>query len=283
MSTSATQTALFFFLPPEKQVEIFDVVLSSDGNLGSRLVCRDWLKPINESVRKRWQYLKQHPPVGPLHTQFAIARAENQFRIDGQLPEGFNYLELFRSLNREWKNREVVVRNGELQLACAHYSSLQAALHSKLVDFSLMEMWKRVWPSLSPFACDFQTPQMVREWIQSPDTEAIRESVIFMDLSDLGIRYIPIELTYFPNVQRLRLQKNHIDSLPPFLGQLKAIRFLNLSDNDLQELPDDFPTWTHLGSVDLTENPLNEKGKAQIAQWKSNVERLQNVNDQMHD
>jgi hypothetical protein len=45
---------------------------------------------------------------------------------------------------------------------------------------------------------------------------------------------------------------------------------LDLRDNDLQELPEDFPEWMHLNTIFLTDNPLSPQGLALHEQWKSN-------------
>ena len=90
----------------------------------------------------------------------------------------------------------------------------------------------------------------------------------------MGIRYIPIEVSYFSGLTALRFSRNNIDILPDFIGNLRRLRCLNLKDNNLQELPKDFPNWTHLRHVNLDDNPLNDLGRRQFAEWKANVDAL---------
>ncbi len=279
MISTEVQNFPFFSLPPELQVEVFTFVLSEEGQLGSRLVCKQWLGVINEGVKKRWQSLVQNPPQGPIALEFAFNRIKNKFSIDGHYPENLNYLILFRALNEEWKAAGVAIPRGELKLSHSHHAALQAQLYQRLIDESLTKMWGKIWLSLLPYSFQLSTSRDIKKWMAHVHNEAICTSLLQMNLSDLGIRYLPFEVCAFTNLEELDLSQNHIDVLPDFVGDLKELQVLNLQDNDLQELPDSFPTWTHLRVVNLSVNPLNTRGLAQLEQWEKNVSAVINSKD----
>ncbi len=194
-------------------------------------------------------------------------------------PENLNYLSLFRALNEEWKAVWVAIPAGELMMSHSHHTALQARLYQRCIDESLTKMWGRIWLSLLPYSFQLSKSGDIRKWIAQVHNEAACTSLLQMDLSDLGIRYLSFELCAFTCLEELDLSQNHIDALPDFVGDLKELRVLNLKDNDLQELPDSFPTWTHLRVVNLSENPLNSRGQAQLEQWEKNVRALINPKD----
>lgn len=54
-----------------------------------------------------------------------------------------------------------------------------------------------------------------------------------LDLSNTGVRDVPLELVLLTALQDLRLDDNQIDFLPPNMGQLKKLKVLSLRNNQL--------------------------------------------------
>ena len=52
-----------------------------------------------------------------------------------------------------------------------------------------------------------------------------------LDLSNTGVRDVPLELVLLTALQELRLDDNQIDFLPPNMGQLKKLKVLSLRNN----------------------------------------------------
>jgi Leucine-rich repeat (LRR) protein len=275
------QGSIFFLLLPEIRQKIFFHVLETDGNLSSRLVCRDFLCSTHDIIKAKWSTLIKCPPTGPLDISLAIDRVQKPFLLsDGTLQKDVNYLHLFRALNREWKNTGVGISNGELRISYGHFVSLQDRLLQRCLDFSLTILWNRVWPQIGYFGWFHQDARVeLRNWLYDPETEPIRSSVDKIDLSDQGIRYVPVEICCFPSLTMLNLSQNHIEVLPFFIGRLKELQRLNLRNNDIQELPEDFPNWIHLSLIDLRDNSLNESALILIEKWKENVENFIHVGD----
>lgn len=275
MFVAAIQNSHFLSLARENQAQIFDFSWGNDQNLEHRCICKNLLIAINALIKKKWEDLQKNPPLGPFGFQEACSRIKNKYSVTGSYPESFNYLMLFRALNREWGMVRMKIHPGALQVTSSFQAELQAHLHQHLNEFSLSQIWQRSLPKLYPFTWTMPNVPSIRECLSKPLIQTVLSSIDKMDFSDLGIRYIPIELCYFCGLTELKLSHNHIDFLPDFIGNFKDLQVLNLEDNDLQELPESFPNWTHLKEVNLKDNPLNGRGLQQLVEWKKNVAALQ--------
>lgn len=70
---------------------------------------------------------------------------------------------------------------------------------------------------------------LIREWMkENPD---ILNQITTLDLSRLGLHFLPPELLTLRNLQTLNLAGNNLISLPPEIGQLESLRELNLSSD----------------------------------------------------
>jgi len=274
MATIQNSPFLSFFL--EQKVQIFDFAWGDGQKLEHRYICKNLLIVINAIIKKKWEDLQKNPPLGPFGFQQACSRIKNKFSVNGSYPENFNYLTLFRALNQEWRMVRMKIRTGALQVTSSFQVELQAHLHQHLNEFSLLQIWQRSLPKLYPFTWTMPNGTSIRECLSKPLIQTVLSSIDKMDFSDLGIRFIPIELCYFCGLTELKLCRNLIDFLPDFIGNLKDLQVLNLEDNDLQVLPESFPNWTHLKVVNLKDNPLNSHGLQQLAEWKRNVAALRN-------
>lgn len=281
MAAHLTSSSLFYKLACETHVEIFNFVLAEEGKLGVRLVCKNWLPSINEAVKMRWKILIQNPPEGPVKLGAVFLQINKKHGIIDAYPKDYNYLELFRSLSLQWKQRGLDIPEGELKLSHSYHSDLQNQLFKKNLDQSLKMMGSRIWQRLYIFGFPLDNVEEMRTWISTFENKNACESVLEINLSDLGVCYLPIELLAFSELQTLNLAHNHMNVLPLFLGDFNRLRSLNLADNDLEELPESFPTWVHLKEVDFSDNPWNAHGENQIEEWKKNVALHNNGADPM--
>lgn len=79
-----------------------------------------------------------------------------------------------------------------------------------------------------------------------------------LDLSQLGLSQLPEEARHFKNLEGLDLSRNHGMAQPDvfFLQGFQRLRFLDLTYNRLQRLPDGLPLLPQLQEVDLRGNQI---------------------------
>lgn len=110
---------------------------------------------------------------------------------------------------------------------------------------------------------------LIREWMkENPD---ILDQITTLDLSQLGLHFLPPELLTLRNLQTLDLGGNNLISLPPEIGELESLRELNLStdrreggawmpDNQITSLPPEIGNlrnlqWLNLEGIGLSTLP----------------------------
>lgn len=244
------QNSLFF--PLEIQVDVFNFVLSEEGNLSCRQVCKGWRAPIDIVIKKRWDDLiAMYSPTDHM---------EHLFGLQDQCPDDFNYLQLFRALQLEWRKKEVAELDGELKITTSYYRRLSC----KLIDRDLMNLWDKIRPKVYAFSPHVLEPGTIRAWMRYSRTEKIRASIKSINLSHAEISSVPAGICMFPKLQAIDLSHNHMDALPSFLGHLKNLKILKLRGNNLREFPKDFTNWIHIDEIDLRDNPLNVYGQSQV-------------------
>lgn len=268
---AVTPVDYFSTLWTDNQIQIFDLAWGESQDLNHRQISRTLCKAVDLLVKKKWEELQANPALGAFGFREACSRIYKKFSVNGKYPEGFNYLSLFRALNREWGLVRVNIPKSQLNVTRAFQNELQTFLHNQLYDESLMSMWDRISLKLRYVVShEPSNAASLRNYLSLLPVQTVLSSLTCMNFSELGIRFIPFEITYFSDMKGLKFSHNAIDVLPDFIGDLKNLRFLDLEDNDLQELPDDFPNWTYLEKVNLKDNPLNARGLEQYAAWKKN-------------
>jgi hypothetical protein len=80
--------------------------------------------------------------------------------------------------------------------------------------------------------------------------------LLWLELSDAGLRVLPSDLSCWPSLIRLDLHGNELASLPPSIGSLTGLSFLDLCSNELRALPDEIGHLSRLESLRLSLNPL---------------------------
>lgn len=263
MTHIISQSMTFSLFPEEIKSLIFNFYIEADGDPEARRVCKDWYGLFNKAMGLKWEALKIDSPPGFTDFNFKMRKIEDNLN-ENEKQSASKYVCLFKKLNLELKLLGIEIPKGTLRASWRHFSLMQARLYQKKLEISLKAIWSRVLLQvhlLVPFTNDYKE---ISAWIRDPQTKRIRELIEDLDLSDLGIHFIPDELGFFPKLKSLNLANNYIDTLPAFLGNLE-LSFLSLAGNDLQELPKGFASWP-LKKVNFKDNPLQESALAIIAQ-----------------
>ena len=74
------------------------------------------------------------------------------------------------------------------------------------------------------------------------------------------------EELYSSRPTELDLESRHLTHLPPHIGRLKALQYLNLHHNNLTVLPDEIKSLTNLATLHLNGNPLSPQNVKDICQ-----------------
>ncbi|MBI2812536.1 MAG: leucine-rich repeat domain-containing protein [Candidatus Melainabacteria bacterium] len=75
------------------------------------------------------------------------------------------------------------------------------------------------------------SPAEIRRFLQA--NPVVTEKIIYLDLSNLSLKVLPLELSFFKNVTMLDLCDNHLISLGTSLNQMTALKILHVSNNQL--------------------------------------------------
>ncbi|MBA0667981.1 hypothetical protein Goklo_000972 [Gossypium klotzschianum] len=80
-------------------------------------------------------------------------------------------------------------------------------------------------------------------------------SLVGLDVSFNSLSYLPTHLgRYLGNLQRLRIQLNKTRSLPPSIGEMSSLWYLDAHFNELGGLPDEIGRLKKLQFLDLSNN-----------------------------
>ncbi|KIC76512.1 hypothetical protein DB41_FX00210, partial [Neochlamydia sp. TUME1] len=93
--------------------------------------------------------------------------------------------------------------------------------------------------------------ELLREWI-----EENCKNIEAVDLSGVGLTYLPSEICQLSKLQTLDLNQNQLVSLPAEIGQLSQLRALVLRQNQLVSLPAEIGQLSQLRTLNLRENQL---------------------------
>ena len=97
---------------------------------------------------------------------------------------------------------------------------------------------------------------MTEEELLRTIREAARDRRASLDLSSKGIRALPAEIGQLSALRGLNLIGNELTALPSEIGQLSALRELYLGGNKLTALPAEIGQLSALSSLDLRDNKL---------------------------
>jgi len=83
------------------------------------------------------------------------------------------------------------------------------------------------------------------------------QRLTFLDASDNEIGAVPPKFGELKWLKVARLSRNHIADMRPFVG-LTACEELDLSENEVTEIPDTISHMTSLVTLDLSRNSIRE-------------------------
>lgn len=83
------------------------------------------------------------------------------------------------------------------------------------------------------------------------------DSVSYLDMSGGNYTYLPYELSYFKHIQYLNLSNNNLDTID-FTKLPSTLKFLDLSENKIEVIPDQIIKLQNLTDLDLSNNKIHK-------------------------
>jgi len=103
----------------------------------------------------------------------------------------------------------------------------------------------------------------------------VKRGAISWDYSDrlenFNLIPIPPEIGRLTNLKFLDLSFNRLEKIPPEMGELKSIKWLNLSNNKITELPSALDKLIMLVCLNLKLNPIRKISPATFANIKNTI------------
>ncbi|HIK07103.1 MAG TPA: leucine-rich repeat domain-containing protein [Trichormus sp. M33_DOE_039] len=98
---------------------------------------------------------------------------------------------------------------------------------------------------------------MTNEELLQVIAQAAKDNVTDLSFSGQGLETLPPEIGQLTNLRWLNLHSNQLSNLPPEIGQLLNLRSLDLRSNKLSSLPPEFGQLVNLRLLDLHSNKLS--------------------------
>ncbi|KIC71996.1 hypothetical protein DB41_AB00020, partial [Neochlamydia sp. TUME1] len=220
------------------------------------------------SVCKRWHHLlasevmpslyrkiaQLHFPRGNATTQQTLMLAK-VYQLNPVLTSTEKVYQVFKQvftlaksispLEFKWKTEE------KKYFTLANYSSY-------LLNINRLLLWKKL-PGGEEYLSREEIKhlpleekgELLRDWI-----EENCKNTTALDLSGVGLTYLPSEICQLSRLQGLKLSQNQLTSLPGEIGQLSELQALNLNQNQLTSLPVEIEQLSQLGELNLNQNQL---------------------------
>lgn len=107
-------------------------------------------------------------------------------------------------------------------------------INQSLLDESLLKIWSRIKPQLPNIQGLPSTPIDIRAWLNDPSNKNILDSVVKLDLSNLGLEVLPDSIKNLKELVYLDLTNNKFSSFPTQITYLnktnltgRIIKFAN--------------------------------------------------------
>ncbi|WP_052435969.1 leucine-rich repeat domain-containing protein [Neochlamydia sp. EPS4] len=234
------------------------------------------------SVCKRWHHLlasavmpslykqigKAHVPQGNVKEQALIV--DRIYKLKEKLSEAAKVNAIFRrifTLAKSFSALEFKVQIEEKKyLTLANYSSY-------LVNINRLLLWKKL-PGGKKYLSRKEIKhlplgkkgELLRGWI-----EENCKNFTDLDLSGIGLTYLPPEIGQLSQLQKLELNQNQLTALPAEIGQLSQLQGLHLHQNQLTALPAEIGQLSQLQALNLNQNQLTalpaEIGQLSKLRW----------------
>jgi Leucine-rich repeat (LRR) protein len=225
--------------------------------------------PYLFSVCKRWHHLlasevmpslykkigKVHVSQGDISKQAFIL--DRIYKLDDRLSEGEKAKAIFKEaftlakslapaeLEFKWKTEE------KRCFTLANYVFY-------LININRLLMWKAL-----PGGAEYLSQEKIKYLPLEKQGELLRgwieencKNTTALDLSEVGLTYLPPEICQLSKLQTLSLNQNQLSSLPGQIGQLSQLQELYLSQNQLTSLPIEIGQLSQLRTLSLNQNQL---------------------------
>jgi Leucine-rich repeat (LRR) protein len=97
----------------------------------------------------------------------------------------------------------------------------------------------------------------IKAWLKDPTNAAQLNGVQTLDLSRLGLKVIPPEISVLTQLQNLNLSSNQISCIPDSLSNLSQLQLLSLSNNKISSIPDSLGSLSQLQGLYLHHNQIS--------------------------
>jgi Leucine-rich repeat (LRR) protein len=233
---------------------------------------------VEASFTRAWLDLKNSAQNFSLrHIMSNIERSfvesEQQSRKITFLPEQVNdVLEknrdiLFKTLAETFQAKRIF--GSSIPVDISSYERLQRVLEDDALQtiWDLHLAWRFVFNGPAPTSLG-----EIKVWLKDPANAAQLNGVRTLNLSRLGLKAIPPELSALTQLQNLVLSENQISSIPDSLSNLSQLQMLFLSDNQISSIPDSLSKLSQLKTLYLSDNQISS-----IPDSLSNLSQLQGL------
>ncbi|HEY2810291.1 MAG TPA: leucine-rich repeat domain-containing protein [Rhabdochlamydiaceae bacterium] len=101
-----------------------------------------------------------------------------------------------------------------------------------------------------------ETRRLMQEWMQDEDNQEVLETIRILNLSHLGLSYLPPEIGKLTYLDELNLDHNRLRCLPAEIVGLANLLELSLDYNQFQDFPLEICQLTTLNNLDLSYNEI---------------------------
>lgn len=226
----------------------------AEGNLTSRLVCKNMCEATDLAIGRLWERLKAQPPEGAFNLHLSLKMSDIQKENKGKSP-----LQLFRILNLQlfgdlnWRfagDHWIRPSSRTVPISGSQFVDIQRLL----LDRSLETIWMEIieddrnqgLPVLTSAAA-------VRNYLNNPANIPQLNTITELHLVDSDLQVFPPEIRKLTQLRIIDIY-NHELAIPDLSALTELLR-LELSANQLTAIPD-LSASTELRRLDLSKNLL---------------------------
>ena len=241
-------------IPNSRVLSLRELSLEAYVNANPLHKCAPDLKFLTvDLIKDQWESLKENAPRGPLDIPKIMGTIEKEYR-HSQVNVFFYCLQ--KKLQADFDRAGISQRN-ELFVTPSELVELQDRLQA-IEENRALEL---IWNQGIRFHFQFNGVgpvghEEIRAWLNNPAHQEMINGVQALNLSGLGLKVLPKEISRFLGLTSLDLRDNQLSSLPESFGALTGLTSLDLSGNRLTSLPKSFGALTRLTTLNLNSNRL---------------------------